>query len=256
MLCRFVLPSAVPCDMLSLVVLTVLVQFKLLHTPQCLFIVLHFCKALHIVPWVGKGCRTIPTPQRRVISPVRIVRNRHAQHTPDRHIIHVVSVVFTAGYSNQRRAEKWSESKKDACEVGAGSVDVALSRDEQGQIPQTREAEAAMSTWETTPAIMQYVVVLLGADFECDKLVRGRTWRRLASRNEVGPRASDGVLDDVGDEEREDHANEPAEDRDVCFVRAWAHEKGPEDEGAEGYGAGVDEEPCWERYQPCIYADV
>lgn len=67
----------------------------------------------------------------------------------------------------------------------------------------------------------------------------------FAARDEVRPRTADGVLDDVGYEQREQHADEPAEDGDVRFVCAGAEGEGPGGEDAEGNGAGVDEEPCW-----------
>lgn len=42
------------------------------------------------------------------------------------------------------------------------------------------------------------------------------------------------------------------------FVCAWVGEDGPEDEGAEGEGAGVDEEPCCcciVRFGVCVCDD-
>jgi hypothetical protein len=92
---------------------------------------------------------------------------------------------------------------------------------------------------------MQHMVILLGAHFECNELVCRRAWCGFTSCDEVGAWASDGVLDDVGYEQGQDHADEPAEDCDVGFMCARAEEEGPEHEGAEREGAGVDEEPCW-----------
>tara|TARA_R110002003_G_scaffold48_52_gene4327 strand:- start:4520 stop:4852 length:333 start_codon:yes stop_codon:yes gene_type:complete len=101
-----------------------------------------------------------------------------------------------------------------------------------------------MSAWKASPPIMQHMVVFLRAHLECDKLVCGRPWRRLAPRNEIWPRSPYGILDHVGYEERKDHADEPAEDRDVRFVGAGADEDGPEDKDSEGDCTSVDEEPC------------
>lgn len=96
------------------------------------------------------------------------------------------------------------------------------------------------------------MVILFGADFVCHQLVCRRTRRWFASGDEVGAWSSDGVLDDVGYEEREYHADKPAEYRDVRFVRAGAEEDGPEYESAQWKGAGVDEKPCCSRRQMWI----
>jgi hypothetical protein len=89
------------------------------------------------------------------------------------------------------------------------------------------------------------VVVCLGADFKRDELMRGCPWRGLAPRNEVRAWSPHRVLDNVGYEEREDHAYKPAEDRNVDFVCAGPDNDGPEDQEAEGDSAGVDEEPYY-----------
>jgi len=88
------------------------------------------------------------------------------------------------------------------------------------------------------------MMVCLRADFERNELVRRCSWLGLAARDEIWSWSSDGVLDHVCNEQREYHADEPAEYCDVRFVRAGADDEGPEDEGAEGDRAGVDEEPC------------
>lgn len=71
------------------------------------------------------------------------------------------------------------------------------------------------------------MVICLGADFERDQLVIGRSGLGLASCDEVGAGSSNGVFDEVGDEEREDEGDEPSEDGDVRFVRARANDEGP-----------------------------
>lgn len=101
-----------------------------------------------------------------------------------------------------------------------------------------------MSAGEAAPAVVEHVVVCLGAHFKRDELVRGRAGRGLAARDEVGSWPSDSVFDDVGYEEREQHADEPAEDGDVRFMCARTEDEGPGGEDAEGDCAGVDEEPC------------
>lgn len=103
-----------------------------------------------------------------------------------------------------------------------------------------------MSAGKAAPSIVQDVVVRFGADLERDELVCGRPRRWFTARNEVGARTADGVFDDVGYEKGQEHADEPAEDGDMRFVRAGAENEGPRNEDAEGYRARVDEEPCWE----------
>ena len=63
----------------------------------------------------------------------------------------------------------------------------------------------------------------------------------LASCDEVGTRSSDGVFDEVRDEEGEDEGDEPSEDGDVRFMCAGANDEGPCDQSAERYGACIDE---------------
>ena len=58
-------------------------------------------------------------------------------------------------------------------------------------------------------------MICLGADFECDQLVIWCSGRRLASCDEVGTWSSNGVFDEVGDEEGENEGDEPSEDGDV-----------------------------------------
>lgn len=120
---------------------------------------------------------------------------------------------------------------------------MALACDEQGQVPQTAEAEAAVPGRETAPAVVQDVVVFFGADLVRDEGVVGGAFVGLAAGDEVGAGAAHGVLDQVGYEEGEDEGDEPAEDGDVGFVGAGLEDEGPEEEDGEGDGARVDEEP-------------
>jgi hypothetical protein len=70
-----------------------------------------------------------------------------------------------------------------------------------------------------------------------------RSFIRLTPRNKIWPRPSHSILYEIGDEEREDKAYEPAEDRDVRFMAAWLKNQGPCDEEAKGNATCVDEEP-------------
>jgi hypothetical protein len=120
---------------------------------------------------------------------------------------------------------------------------MALSRDEQGEVSQPREAETAMPARETAPAIVQNVVVCLSTHLERDKRVFRCPWGWFAARDEIGARAADSVLDHVCQEERQDHAGQPPEQRDVRFMCAWPRHGDPGDEDEQGDGAGVYEEP-------------
>lgn len=120
---------------------------------------------------------------------------------------------------------------------------MALAGQEKRQISQTAKRKTAVAAGEAAPAIVQYVVVFLGAYFECDERVIGRSRRRLTSRYEIGTRAPDGVFDEIRYEEREDEADEPAQERDVRFVGAGLEDEGPCYEDRKRDGAGVYEEP-------------
>ena len=82
------------------------------------------------------------------------MRNGHAQHRPNTNIVHIVSIVLAAGNSDQCSAEERSEGEKDAGEIGARAVNVALACNKKCKIAQTTEGETAMPTGETAPAIV------------------------------------------------------------------------------------------------------
>lgn len=62
----------------------------------------------------------------------------------------------------------------------------------------------------------------------------------FAASDEVGARATDGVLDDVGDEEGEEDADGEAEHVHVCLVRFEKGKTGYYDDGGWDQ-AGIDE---------------
>lgn len=101
---------------------------------------------------------------------------------------------------------------------------MALPCYEQRQIAQPAKRETAMPAGKTPPPIMQHMVIGLGADFKSNQLVRRRARRRLTACNQVWSRSAYGVLYYVGEEKREQHADEPAEDSDVDLVCSWADE--------------------------------
>ena len=87
------------------------------------------------------------------------------------------------------------------------------------------------------------MVIRLGADVKSNELVGGRARSGFASRDEIGTRTTDSILNHIRYEHGENHADKPPKDRDVRFVRSGAQDKSPGDEDAKGHGARVDEEP-------------
>lgn len=120
---------------------------------------------------------------------------------------------------------------------------MALARDEQTQVAQSTKGGTAVSRGKTAPPVMQHMVVRLCAHLERDQHVARGAGGGFTAREEVGPRPTDSVLDHVRQEQGQNHAGQPAKQGDVRLVGAGAGHKGPEDEGAEGHCAGVDEEP-------------
>ena len=171
------------------------------------------------------------------------MRNCHAEHRAHSHIVYVMSVVFAARNGDERGAEQGCECHEDAREVCAGAVDVALASDEEGEISETAKGEAAMTARKATPAVVQNMVVCLGADLECDELMGGRAGRRLASRNEIWAGAPNGILDHIGDEAGENHADHEAKYCNVRLVRPRTNDKRPCDEHSEGDKARIYEKP-------------
>jgi hypothetical protein len=81
---------------------------------------------------------------------------------------------------------------------------MALSRYPQTQIAQPGERKTAVARGETAPAVVEDVVICLGADGVGDEGVVRGAWRGFAAGEEVGARAANGVFDQVGYEECED----------------------------------------------------
>lgn len=67
-----------------------------------------------------------------------------------------------------------------------------------------------MTAGERAPAVVEPVVVLLGAYLEGDEFVVGGAFFGLAACDEVGAGAADGVLDQIREEEGEYEADNPA----------------------------------------------
>lgn len=93
-----------------------------------------------------------------------------------------------------------------------------------------------MPAGEGPEAVVQRVVVRLRAHLPGDELVLGGAGAREAPRDEVGPRAADAVLDEVGGEGGEHEGDCEAEEGDVEEVeaRGGAEVLGGGEEGVEG----------------------
>lgn len=118
-----------------------------------------------------------------------------------------MAVVFAARDGDERSTQEGREREEHAGQICSRPVDVALPRDEQAQVAQAAEAETAVPAGKAAPAVVEYVVVCLGAHFEGDELVGCGAGLGFAAREEIGARAADGVFDHVCDEEREEHAD-------------------------------------------------
>ncbi|EAT83332.1 hypothetical protein SNOG_09140 [Parastagonospora nodorum SN15] len=226
-----------------ILLLTKFLQLKLPHAPRHLFVLNPLPPLAPLIRRILVRLRTPPTPQTRIIPAIGRMRNAQPQQTTHTNIPHIMSIILTPGYRNQCRAQQRRQCHQHAREVSPGPVNMALPRDPQTQVSEAGETEAGVPAGEAAPPVVQHVVVRLGADFPGNKGVGGRAGGGFAARDEVGARAADGVFDHVGYEEGQEHGDEPAEEGDVRFVRRGAQEEGPEDEGGEGEGAGVDEEP-------------
>lgn len=156
-------------------------------------------------------------------------------------------IVLTPRDANHRRAAQRRQAQQRPRKIAPCKDGLALlpsthdehprlAREKQTQVPQPRKAETRVAGREAPPAILQQMVPRLCAHLHPHKNVPGRARRRLAPREEVGPRAADGVLKDVGDERGQREGDEEPEDGHVVFVQAGAGD------GRARRGAGVDGE--------------
>lgn len=75
-----------------------------------------------------------------------------------------------------------------------------------------------MPRGKAPPPVVQQVVARLGAHVDADEGAGGGRGGGLAAREEVGPRAADGVLERVGQEGGQREGDEQAEDGGVVLV--------------------------------------
>lgn len=134
-------------------------------------------------------------------------------------------------------------ARRPAGDPAAHDKQPHLSRQEQTQVPQSREAETRMSARKTAPAVVEHVAARLGAHLDPDERILGRARRGFASRDEIRAGSADGVLDGVGYEGGQHQGDEEAQDRHMVFVLGCAREEVDCDDNEQRDGAGVDDVP-------------
>ena len=191
----------------------------------------------------------MPAAQLRPVPPIAPVRDQVTQQRARAHVVHVMTVVLAAADRNHGSPEQGAQTQQGAAEVAPGihrpalavvhpgpSIETLtrtavlpaaaaadykqphLAGQEEAQVAQPGEAEAAVAAGEAPPAVVQHVVARLGADVDADQLVLGGAGGGLATGDEVGPRAANRVLDRVGQEAGEDERDGEPEDGDMVLV--------------------------------------
>ncbi|TPX13662.1 uncharacterized protein E0L32_005865 [Thyridium curvatum] len=213
------------------------------------------------VPANGDGLGTrvrlvaVATAQARPVPPVAPVCHDPPQQRTRAHVVHIVSVVLAPADGDHGRPDERRQAEDGAAEVTsrvhhalevAASVaagrspaaapedkDLALAREEEAEVTEPGEGEARVARGEGAPAVVQRVVVRLGADLEGDELVLRGAGRGLAARDEVRAGPANGVLDDVGQGRGQDEGDGEAEDRHVVRVRGRAGDEVVEQDEAQ-----------------------
>ncbi len=154
-------------------------------------------------------------------------------------VVYVVAVVLAAADGDHGGAQQGQQADEPAGEVAAVAEDAQLAGEEQGQVAEPGEGEARVPRREGAPAVVQHVVVRLGAHVDSDEhghghehAARRRGGRAaggggsrgggLAPRQKVGPRPAHRVLNHIGQEGGQHEADGEAEDSVVVSVGAAA----------------------------------
>ncbi len=234
---------------------------------------------LAVPPSTGARARirlvAMSTAQARPVSPVAPIGDNPAEQGTGADVVHVVAVVLapadgnhgsaprggpsTAGRDQGRRARGRSSRSRHArrpvpsaaalplpaaatvATDAADNKDSQLGGEEQADVAESGKGEAGVAAGEGPPPIVQCVMVRLGAHVKRDQGVLGRSGRRLAAGDEVGPRAADRVLDKVRQGRGQDQGDGEAEDRYMVLVRRRPREHVDQHHGEEGYEEGVNE---------------
>ena len=120
---------------------------------------------------------------------------------------------------------------------------MALACQKKSKVPEPAEGETAVSRWKTPPPIMQHMMVFFSANLKRDKLMVWCPWFWFTPRDQIRPRPSHRILDQVRYKKSEDERYEPPEDCDVRFVRSRLEDERPYHEGSQRDAAGIYEEP-------------
>lgn len=179
----------------------------------------------------------IAVAQARPVAAVTEPGDGQTQRRANTDIIDIMAIVLAATDSDHSSADQRRNANQRAAEVAAIAEDAQLPRQEQRQVSQAREAETRVTGGERPPAVVQGVVVGLGADVDGDEDVAGGAGAGLAAGDEVRAGPPHGVLHDVGQERGEDQADGQPEDGAVLLVEAGAgarHDGVPGEQDAEG----------------------
>lgn len=130
---------------LSIILFIKFIEFEFTRPTNPLLVILQLIESIHGISRVGIRCSTPAVPQRREISPVRIICDQKPKHRPRRHIVNIVSIVLTPRNGNKCSSQQRSKRKQHARQIRTRSEDVALPCQEQGEISQPTECEAAVS---------------------------------------------------------------------------------------------------------------
>lgn len=103
-----------------------------------------------------------------------------------------------------------------------------------------------MAARKTPEAVVEQMTIGFCADGIVDEYGAGRSWRGLASCNEIGPGPADAIFHHVGDEGAEHQADEETKNGDVTFMPARFGANGPAKEERQRDTAGIEEEPACE----------
>lgn len=97
-----------------------------------------------------------------------------------------------------------------------------------------------MSGREGSPAIVEQMVCCFRADVNGDEGIGLCVSAGLATRDEIRSRSTDGILNDIGDEEGHDQSNGEAKVRCLMLVARGARDEVVQDQASEGYEERVD----------------
>lgn len=187
------------------------------------------------------GIRSVAIPARQAwpISPVAPETYNHAQERPGANIVHVVPVVLATADSDHCRAYQGRQSDQRPGQILLVFKYSQLPCQEESRIAQPGKAKARVARGERPPAIVEYVVVRLRAHIDRDQRVPRRVNSRLAPRDQIRPRSSHHILDNICQEAREDDGDCQPEDRRVMLVERCS-------------GRTIDDDDKKQRYHGCV----